>query len=103
MFRSLFTAVVLTLASSALASPNNPARNPAVGRTCGVNPSKEYIATAEAHFAKYKVTPSSDRGATKSIDVYFHVIYKDTSCVSLHFLIYKHDLSLNYFISIYPV
>lgn len=72
-------AAALALGSSALASPlyNTSAT---VGRGCASTPSSDFIAKAEAHFAEHRVTPAP--AASKTIQVYYHVIYKDTSCVS---------------------
>lgn len=77
-----FLVAALALASPALAAPTDPPGNATeVNTLCGSMPSAEYVAAAEAHLAEHKVEP--DRGITKYIYVYFHVIYKDFSCVPL--------------------
>ncbi|KAG9086704.1 hypothetical protein FS749_003442 [Ceratobasidium sp. UAMH 11750] len=58
---------------SALAAPF---RNMTVGRTCGFNPSPEFIAAAESDFAS-KASLEVGANAVGRIDVYWHVISKD--------------------------
>lgn len=77
-----FLVAALALASAALAAPTDaPGNATEVNTLCGSMPSAEYVASAEAHLAEHKVDP--ERGITKYIYVYFHVIYKDFSCVPL--------------------
>ena len=88
MFPSFLAAALLALSTSAFAVPTSPVQNTtvnaAVGRSCGFTPSPQFIAAAEAHFAEHRVTPQADpNAAAKVIPVYFHVIYKTPSCVSL--------------------
>lgn len=84
MLRSPIAAVVLALASVALAAPTHPLRNATeVGHICGSTPGPEYIAAAEAHFAEHEVSPEPIKGRARVIYVCFHVIYKNKSCVSL--------------------
>ena len=84
MLRSFLIAAALALASSTLALPTDPFRNTTeVRRTCGSTPSSEYIAAAEAHFIEHKMAPEPNKGRAKIIQVCFHVIYKNKSCVSL--------------------
>jgi len=84
MLPSFLAAATFALGYSALALPTDPLFNTSAisGRSCGSTPSAEFIAVAEAHFSQHRVTPDSNAGEVgKAISVYFHVIYKSTSCV----------------------
>lgn len=84
MLPSFLAAATFALGYSALALPTDPLFNTSAisGRSCGSTPSAEFIALAEAHFSQHRVTPDSNAGEVgKAISVYFHVIYKSTSCV----------------------
>jgi len=51
-------------------------------RTCGSHLSDAAFAAAEAHFAAHKITPTgtaSAAAATKTLNVYWHVIYASTA------------------------
>ena len=90
-------ATVLAMSSSVLAAPGDSSHGTRIvgGRTCGSTPSAEHVAAAEAHFAKHKVTPNPDgeRYLPITIHVYFHVIYKNNSCVSSSFFCYEQRFS----------
>ncbi|KAF9569388.1 metalloprotease [Agrocybe pediades] len=76
MFSSTLFSVLLGV-SAVLATPFNAT---ATRRTCGTTISDEKLALAEAHFQAHKVTPSSFAAASAAtINVYFHVIQKDTT------------------------
>ena len=84
----LFTAALslfLSLGSSLVAaSPISSGVNAtALVRACGTTPSDQFVAQAEAHFAKHKVSLKSDAAAVASIPVYctlhlFVVLFRGT-------------------------
>ena len=84
IFRSLLAIAALALTSFTLAAPTDPLGNSTeVGHRCASTPSSEFVKAAEEHFNQHKVKPQPVPGRERVIRVYFHVIYKDKSCVSL--------------------
>lgn len=70
MLRSIWFTVLLAI--TVIASP--PLR-----RTCGTNPTDEEVRIAEAHFQANKVEPKEGFADAATINVYFHVVSKDTT------------------------
>ncbi|CAE6410890.1 unnamed protein product [Rhizoctonia solani] len=60
--------------SAALAAPYH---NHTVASICGSEPSAEFVAAAEAHFAANKISPKA--GAKATINVYWHVVQNGTT------------------------
>jgi hypothetical protein len=72
MVRSIFVAALLV--ASAVASPFNSTR-----RTCGNELSSSQISLMEADFAAKKVSAKQGAVAAATLNVYFHVISKDST------------------------
>jgi hypothetical protein len=72
MVRSIFVAAFFVV--SALATPFNSTR-----RTCGSEVSAERLAKMEADFSAKKVSYKESAAAAATVNVYFHVIQKDST------------------------
>ncbi|KAF8974670.1 metalloprotease [Flammula alnicola] len=76
MFSSTVLGFILSV-SAVLATPLNATVS---RRVCGTTISDEKLAAAEAHFQAHKVVPNSLAvAATKTVNVYFHVISQDST------------------------
>ncbi|KAK7470952.1 hypothetical protein VKT23_002367 [Stygiomarasmius scandens] len=73
-------AAVALFAASVLGSPLvNVTSGEITQRTCGTFISDEDLLVAEEHFAAHKVEPSALRPLAATLNVYFHVISKDST------------------------
>jgi len=72
LFTAAFSLFVSLGSSLVVASPIYSVQNTTLLRGCGTTPSQEFVAEAEAHFAKNRVTadPSDAQVAVASIPVY---------------------------------